>query len=111
MTAIGDLRLRLNLEAPQDSDDGIGGVTRSWSDAGSVWAALEPLAINSGMNSSHVADRETPVLRYRLTLRSYPDLSVQHRFRLGSRVLQIRAMRDPDERGEFTECLVEEERP
>ena len=107
MTAIGELRLRLTLEQPEESDDGIGGVTRTWSDAGSVWGALEPLAMNGG----NIADRDTPTLRYRLTLRPYPDLSVRHRFRLGNRILQIRAMRDPDERGEFVECLVEEERP
>lgn len=107
MTAIGELRLRLTLEQPEESDDGIGGVARTWSDAGSVWAALEPLAMNGG----NIADRDTPTLRYRLTLRPYPDLSAKHRFRLGSRILQIRAMRDPDERGEFVECLVEEERP
>jgi SPP1 family predicted phage head-tail adaptor len=107
VTAIGELRLRFNLEQPVESDDGSGGVTRTWSDAGSVWAALEPLA----MDNRGVTDRETPTLRYRLTVRTYPDLSVKHRFRLGSRILQIRAMRDPDERGEFIECLVEEERP
>lgn len=107
MTAIGELRLRLALEAPVESDDGIGGVARAWSDAGSVWAALEPLAMNGG----NVTDRDASTLRYRLTLRSYPDLSIKHRFRLGDRILWIRAMRDPDERGEFVECLVEEERP
>ncbi|HWK88168.1 MAG TPA: phage head closure protein [Xanthobacteraceae bacterium] len=107
MTTIGELRLRLGLEQPQETDDGMGGVTRTWTDAGSVWAALEPLAMNSG----NVADRDTPTLRYRLTLRPYPDLSVKHRFRLGNRILQIRAMRDADARGEFVECLVEEERP
>lgn len=107
MTAIGELRLRLGIEAPVESDDGEGGVARSWTDAGSVWAALEPLS----MDGKAVTDRETSALRYRLTLRSYPDLSLKHRFRLGSRILQIRAMRDPDEHGEFLECLVEEERP
>lgn len=107
MTAIGELRLRLTIEAPSESDDGEGGVTRTWTDAGDVWAALEPLT----MDGKTIADRDTPMLRHRLTLRSYPDLSVKHRFRLGERILQIRAMRDPDERGEFLECLVEEERP
>jgi SPP1 family predicted phage head-tail adaptor len=107
VTAIGELRLRLTIEAPVESDDGEGGVIRTWTDAGDVWAALEPLA----MDGRAVADRETQVRRYRLTLRFYPDLSVQHRFRLGGRILQICAMHDPDERGEFLECLVEEERP
>jgi len=107
VTAIGELRVRLVLEQPEETGDGIGGVTRTWSDAGSVWAALEPLA----MDEKTITDRETPVLRYRLVLRSYPDLSVKHRFRLGSRILRIRALRDAGERGEFVECLVEEERP
>jgi SPP1 family predicted phage head-tail adaptor len=107
VTAIGELRLRLTIEAPVERDDGEGGVIRDWEDAGDVWAALASLA----MDERTAADLTAPLLKYRLVLRRYADLTATHRFRLGSRVLRIRAMRDPDERGEFIECLVEEERP
>ena len=107
MTTIGELRLRLTLEAPAEIDDGEGGVMRSWNAVADLWAAVRPLA----MDEKTITDRETPLLKYRVTLRRRDDLSEANRFRLGSRILIVRAVRDPDERGEFLECLVEEERP
>jgi SPP1 family predicted phage head-tail adaptor len=107
VTAIGELRLRLTLEAPVEADDGEGGVTRTWNAVTDLWAALTPLA----MDEKTITDRETPLLKYRVTIRHRDDVSEANRFRLGSRTLVIRAVRDPDERGEFLECLVEEERP
>jgi len=107
VTTIGELRLRLTLEAPAEIDDGEGGVMRSWNAVADLWAAVRPLA----MDEKTITDRETPLLKYRVTLRRRDDLSEANRFRLGSRILIVRAVRDPDERGEFLECLVEEERP
>ena len=107
MTGIGELRLRLTLEAPAETDDGEGGVTRAWNAVNDVWAALTPLA----MDEKTITDRETPLLKYRVTLRRRDDISEANRFRLGGRILIVRAVRDPGERGEFLECLVEEERP
>jgi len=107
VTGIGELRLRLTLETPVELDDGEGGVTRAWNAVNDVWAALTPLA----MDEKTITDRETPLLKYRVTLRRRDDISEANRFRLGGRILIVRAVRDPDERGEFLECLVEEERP
>jgi SPP1 family predicted phage head-tail adaptor len=107
VTSIGELRLRLTLEAPAEIDDGEGGVTRTWEAIADVWAAVKPLA----MDEKTITDRETPLLKYRITLRYRDDISEANRFRLGNRILIVRAVRDPDERGEFLECLAEEERP
>jgi len=107
VTGIGELRLRLTLEAPAETDDGEGGVTRAWNAVNDVWAALTPLA----MDEKTITGCETPLLKYRVTLRRRDDISEANRFRLGGRILIVRAVRDPDERGEFLECLVEEERP
>lgn len=107
MSGIGDLRFRLTIETPVESDDGEGGVARGWSAVGDIWAAIEPLT----MDEKTITDRDTPLFKYRVTVRHRSDLSQANRFRLGSRILMIRAVRDPDERGEFLECLAEEERP
>lgn len=107
MTAIGELRFRLTIEAPAETDDGEGGVTRAWNAVGGVWAAVEPLSADEKV----VTGRATPIYRYRVTLRHRGDLSPANRFRLGDRILAIRTVRDPGERGAFLECLVEEERP
>jgi SPP1 family predicted phage head-tail adaptor len=107
VTSVGELRLRLTLEAPVELDDGEGGVARTWDEVADIWAAIQPLA----MDEKTITDRETPLLKYRITLRHRDDISEINRFRLGNRILIVRAVRDPDERGEFLECLAEEERP
>lgn len=107
MSAIGELRFRLTVEVPVETDDGEGGIAREWNAVGGIWAAIEPLT----MDEKTITGRNTPLFKYRVTVRRRDDLSEANRFRLGDRILMIRAVRDPDERGEFLECLVEEERP
>ncbi len=106
MTAIGEFRHRLNMQAADEIEDGAGGVTRTWEPLGDVWAAIEPLSLDDAV----VSDKRLGQLTHRVTLRYRADITLAHRFVLGARVFCIRAVRDPDERGRLLECLVEEER-
>ena len=106
MPAIGELRHRLTLEAPQETPDGLGGVTRNWSALAQIWAALEPLGGGDGV----VADKRVTRLTHRVVIRKRGGVSLNHRFRLGARSFTIRSIRDAAEDGRFLECLVEEER-
>lgn len=106
MTPIGEFRHRLTLQAADEIEDGAGGVTRTWESLGEVWAAIEPLSFDDKVFS----DRRVGHLTHRVLVRHRTDITVAHRFVLGARVLAIRAVRDPDERGRLLECLVEEER-
>jgi SPP1 family predicted phage head-tail adaptor len=107
MTAIGDFRHRLTLQAADEIEDGSGGVTRTREPLGQVWAAIEPLSQGDKL----VSDKRLGVLTHRITTRHRTDITLAHRFILGARIFSIRAVRDPDERGRLLECLVEEERP
>jgi SPP1 family predicted phage head-tail adaptor len=107
MIPIASLRHRLTLEAPDESPDGAGGVVRTWTALGEIWAAIEPLAAGEAV----IADKRLGRLTHRIVVRSRSDLTLNHRFRLGFRSFAIRALRDADERGRFLDCLVEEERP
>lgn len=107
MTAVGELRHRLTVEAPVETPDGMGGVVRNWSALGQVWAAIEPVAAGDAV----VADRRVGALTHRVVLRRRGDLTLDHRFKLGGRLFAIRALRDREEDGRFLECLVAEERP
>jgi SPP1 family predicted phage head-tail adaptor len=107
MTPIARLRHRLTLEAPEEAPDGAGGVVRTWTPLGQVWAAIEPV----GASEAIVADRRLARLTHRIVLRRRSDLTLNHRFRLGARTFVLHALRDPDEQGRFVECLVSEERP
>jgi head-tail adaptor len=69
MINIGNLRHRLTLEAPVEMSDGAGGVARSWTEAGQIWAAIEPI----GANDTVVADKRLGALTHRVTLRRRGD--------------------------------------
>jgi SPP1 family predicted phage head-tail adaptor len=107
MSIIGRLRHRLTLEAPQETADGLGGVTRNWNALAQIWAAIDPLGGGDGV----VADKRIAQLTHRVVMRKRGDVSLNHRFRLGARSFTIRSIRDAAEDGRFLECLVEEERP
>jgi SPP1 family predicted phage head-tail adaptor len=107
MPSIGHLRHRLVLEAPQETPDGLGGVTRNWSALAQIWAAIEPLSSGDAV----IADKRIARLTHRVVVRKRGDVSLDHRFRLAERIFTIRSLRDAQEDGRFLECLVEEERP
>jgi SPP1 family predicted phage head-tail adaptor len=106
VTAIGDFRHRLTLQAADEVEDGAGGVARTWEPLGQIWAAIEPLSLDDRL----LSDKRLGLLTHRVLLRHRADITLSHRFALGTRVFAIRAVRDPDERGRLIECLVEEER-
>jgi lysozyme family protein len=71
MTAPGDLNRRLLLEAPVETDDGVGGVTRLYDVVTMLWAQVLPLSVAAyGVNSG--LGRSGKVLRRALKL---PDNS------------------------------------
>ena len=106
MSAIGKLRHRLTLEAPNETPDGAGGVERVWTSLGDIWAAIEPVTASDAV----IADKRVGALTHRIVVR-HRELTLDHRFKLGIRVFTIRALRDREEDGRFLECLVAEERP
>ena len=42
-SALGQMRHRVALEAPLETPDGAGGVTRFWQPVSTLWAAIEPI--------------------------------------------------------------------
>jgi len=95
MTQPGALNRRLVLEAPVESDDGAGGVTRSYASVAVVWAQVTPQA----MRGDVAADASGAALRYRIRLRRRDDVTMRHRFVDGGTVYRIVAARlDADRR-------------
>jgi head-tail adaptor len=87
MTGAGDLNRRLTLEAPSDTDDGAGGVTRDYAAAASLWAQLLPLSARADA----AADSLGGALRYRIVVRAGAVITTRHRLRDGARIFRILA--------------------
>ena len=98
MTGAGDLNRRLVLEAPSETDDGAGGVTRAYAAAATLWAQVLP----QGMQADATAANRGAVLRCRFVIRRRDDVTTRHRLRDGASIYQILAARPSADR-RFTE--------
>jgi SPP1 family predicted phage head-tail adaptor len=94
VTGAGDLDRRLVLEAPSETDDGVGGVTRSFVAVTTLWAQVLP----QGMRADSAAASLGAALRYRIVLRRRNDVTTRHRLRDGEAVYQILAARPSADR-------------
>jgi SPP1 family predicted phage head-tail adaptor len=103
MIAIGAMSRRLTLEAPVETPDGAGGVTRSYAAIATLWASIEPIAARGDV----VAADAGATVTHRISIRRSPDITIRHRFRDGPRMFRIVSMRERDQ-GRFLEIHAEE---
>jgi head-tail adaptor len=93
----GKLKTRLQVQAPVETDDGQGGVTRSYTTLTTAWAQVTPFSARGG-GANVEADAEGATVRYRILLRSNFVLTLQHRLVDGARIYRIAAIRDAGDR-------------
>lgn len=103
MTSIGDLNRRLVLEAPVESADGQGGVTRSYQTVTTLWAEVQPLGAGADVTAASLG----AALRYRIIVRARDDVTTRHRFVDGAHVYRVIAARLSADR-RFLEIEAEE---
>jgi SPP1 family predicted phage head-tail adaptor len=104
---IGALRHRLTVEEPVESDDGAGGVTRSYSDGATLWGVIYPFKKLDDKRQ----DRLTQYHTHKILIRYCETLTLQHRLRHHGRIYHIRAVVSQGMKDCFTEILAEEETP
>lgn len=104
---IGDLRQRVRLETATSTPDGGGGGAESWLLVAELWAAVRPLAGQERVEADAIAGRVT----HEVFIRHRTGVTAAMRFVLGSRIFDIRAALDVDERQRWLRCLVEERAP
>ena len=90
MTAPGELNRRLVLEAPVESADGAGGVTRSYAAVMTLWASVEPVSARAAV----VADAPGATVTHRIVMRRRAAVTTRHRFVDGATVYRIVSLRD-----------------
>ena len=103
MTDIGELNRRLTLQAPVESDDGAGGVVRSYENAAVLWAKVAPLSARADV----AADSLGGALRTRIVVRARDDVTTRHRLVDGGRIYRVLAARRSADR-RFLEIDAEE---
>ena len=101
---IGKLRHSLTLERPERAADGGGGADISWTSVGVVFGAIEAVTGGEIVSADHVSGKRQVIV----SIRHRDDVTPAMRFRLGDRLLPIRAAVDPEGRRKFLRCLCEE---
>jgi SPP1 family predicted phage head-tail adaptor len=90
MTAPGELNRRLVLEAPVESADGAGGVTRGYATVMTLWASVEPVSARGAV----VADAPGATVTHRIVMRRRAAVTTRHRFVDGATVYRVVTLRD-----------------
>jgi SPP1 family predicted phage head-tail adaptor len=91
---IGELNRRLVLEAPAESDDDAGGVTRLYDVVTTLWAQVMPLAARGDVAAGSLGASA----RYRIVIRMRAGITTQHRFQDGTRTYRVIALHDSVDR-------------
>jgi SPP1 family predicted phage head-tail adaptor len=94
MTDPGKLNRRLTLEAPGESPDGVGGVTRSYSAVATLWAEVEPVSARGDVDAAALG----AIVTHRIRIRYRADITLRHRLRDGARIFRIVAVRERHQR-------------
>jgi SPP1 family predicted phage head-tail adaptor len=100
---IGALDRRLILQAPGETDDGAGGVTRDYAAVTTLWASVTPVSARGDID----AERLGAALRVRIVIRFRGDVTTRHRLVDGAHVYRIVAVRESGRR-RFLEIDAEE---
>jgi SPP1 family predicted phage head-tail adaptor len=101
---IGSLRQRVTLEAPVDTQDEVGGFSRSYAPIALLWADIETLGAREQFDEQRLEQSRTCAV----TIRWRADVASQMRFDYRRRKLLIRGVEDKDERRRFLRCLCED---
>jgi SPP1 family predicted phage head-tail adaptor len=101
----GRLRRPLALEAPTETADGSGGVTRSFATVATVFAQIDALSLEEQVRT----ERLGPRVSHRIVIRRRAGLTATHRLRTASRVFRILAIADADAAGRFLSLACAEE--
>lgn len=101
---IGDLRHRVQIEQASRTSDGGGGAALTWVLVAEVWAAMWPRSMREPHDMDRVAGRAT----HDVWIRFRSDVKPEMRMRFGARVFDIRGVIDPEDRGAWMKCIVQE---
>ena len=98
------LRKRIVLEQPVQGADGAGGLTLSWQEFATIWAEILPRRASENLFAGQLENRAT----HKITLRFLAGVDAKMRIKFGTRIFNIIAILNIEERNEILEILVEE---
>ena len=101
---IGLLTKRITLQYATRSSDGMGGVTLSWVDYATVFAAIWPLSANEYVANKAVQAKIT----HRIRIRYRSAMTHDMRVTFGNRVFEIKGIINNNESNIYLDLMCEE---
>lgn len=100
----GRMRNRIAIQSRTATTSETGGVTHTWSTDMTVWGSISPLSGNEPLR----ADKLLPEVSHRVRIRYRSGITAKNRLVFDSRVFQIVAVLNRDERNIELELLCSE---
>jgi SPP1 family predicted phage head-tail adaptor len=100
----GELRQKLTIQTLTRTPDGYGGYTKAWNDFATTWAKIQPLRGDERYKAQQVMN----TVSHKITLRYLDGIKPQMRAISGSRIFNILAVINVEEKNELIELLCEE---
>jgi len=104
MSLLGNMRHVLSLQQETRTPDTAGGAALGWTTVATLWASVEPLR---GTEDT-LAEKLTGVITHKILVRDEATITAAMRFLWGSRIFNIRSIKNIEECGRFLEILAEE---
>ncbi len=103
------LRHRLTLQQRVETPDGAGGFSSGWQDVADLWAEISPVNAKSIYGFEKLfAGKIQSEISHKIIIRYRSGISTSMRLLFDNRAFNIRAIKNPDERNETLELLVDE---
>ena len=103
-TSPADLDKRITLQAKTRVPDGAAGFTETWTDLGTIWAAIWPASANEMTQ----ANSTTMVISHRIRIRYRSVLRPSWRVKFGAQYFSIVGITSPNEGREWIDILAKE---
>lgn len=101
---IGDLNKRITIQYPARVSDNMGSFTETWTDTGTVWAAMWPVSANEQIQSM----QNSMVVTHKIRIRYRSVLSPGWRLKFGNRYFNIVGIVNPNEKNEYLDIMAKE---
>lgn len=100
----GELRHRLMFKGPTNTADGMGGITKSWGSAFTIWGSIDPLKGKEFYESQLINSEITGKIKVRYRDDIDPTMQVY----FGDRTFKILSIINPGERNMELNLMVKE---
>lgn len=101
----GDLRKRVTIEQPAESQNGVGEMTQTWSTFAVLWASIEPLVGSEKLQAAQINANADA----KITVRYYAGITPKMRIRFLARMFQIVSVQNVDERNRVIDLVCVEQ--